>query len=163
MAAELRFQVRLGEVYDGRLGDRARAIDTYRGVLEREPSHPGALPALARLYKAQNDLPSAAEITSKLLDMASGAEAVALAIELGELSQKLGNTEQAALAFERGLSHDPSPSQRTGFFRLSTRKVQNLQRGIQDLPAHLEGKIMRGPGQNGRTGPSIIHPMSPRS
>ncbi|HYQ17837.1 MAG TPA: tetratricopeptide repeat protein, partial [Polyangiaceae bacterium] len=105
-ASELRFQVRLGEVYDGRLGDRGRAIETYRGVLERDPSHQGALEALARLYRAQNDLASAAEIVSKLLDMASGAPAVALAIELGEAEQKLGDAEKAARAFERGLAHD---------------------------------------------------------
>ena len=105
-ASELRFQVRLGEVYDSRLGDRGRAIDTYRGVLERDPNHQGALEALARLYKAQNDLPAATDVVSKLLDMASGAPAVALAIELGETEQKLGNADKAARAFERGLSHD---------------------------------------------------------
>lgn len=103
---ELRFQVRLGEVYDSRLSDRTRAIDTYRGVLDRDANHQGALEALARLYKAQNDLTSAAEILSRLLDMASGAPAVALAIELGETEQKLGNADKAARAFERGLSHD---------------------------------------------------------
>jgi len=105
-ASELTFQVRLGEVYDSRLGDRGRAIETYRGVLERDPKHQAALEALSRLYKAQNDLPAAAEIISRLLDMAQGPVAVALAVELGEAEQKLGNTEQAARAFERGLVHD---------------------------------------------------------
>jgi tetratricopeptide (TPR) repeat protein len=105
-ASELRFQVRLGEVYDGRLGDRTRAIDTYRHVLERDPNHQGALEALARLYKAQNDLASAAEIVSRLLDMATGPAAVALAVELGEAEQKLGNADKAARAYERGLVHD---------------------------------------------------------
>jgi tetratricopeptide (TPR) repeat protein len=104
--SELRFQVRLGEVYDGRLGDRERAIETYRGVLERDASHQGALEALARLYKAQNDLAAAAEIVSRLLDMASGPAAVALAVELGEAEQKLGNADKAARAYERGLAHD---------------------------------------------------------
>ncbi|HEX2871348.1 MAG TPA: tetratricopeptide repeat protein [Polyangiaceae bacterium] len=104
--SELRFQVRLGEVYDSRLGDRGRAIETYRGVLERDASHQGALEALARLYKAQNDLSAAADVISRLLDMASGAPAVALAVELGETEQKLGNTDKAARAFERGLVHD---------------------------------------------------------
>lgn len=104
--SELRFQVRLGEVYDARLGDRSRAIDTYRGVLERDAAHQGALEALARLYKAQNDLASASEIISRLLDMSAGSAAVALAIELGEAEQKLGNADKAARAFERGLAHD---------------------------------------------------------
>jgi tetratricopeptide (TPR) repeat protein len=106
LASELRFQVRLGEVYDARLGDRARAIDTYRGVLERDPNHRGALEALARLYKAQDDLPAAAEIISRLLDMSSGPAAVELAVELGEAEQKLGNADKAARAYERGLAHD---------------------------------------------------------
>jgi tetratricopeptide (TPR) repeat protein len=104
--SELRFQVRLGEVYDTRLGDRARAIDTYRGVLERDAGHQGALEALARLYKAQNDLASASEVISRLLDMAAGPAAVALAIELGESEQARGNPDKAATAFERGLTHD---------------------------------------------------------
>jgi tetratricopeptide (TPR) repeat protein len=103
---ELRFQVRLGEVYDTRLGDRQRAIDTYRGVLERDGGHQGALEALARLYKAQNDLASASEIISRLLDMAAGPPAVALAIELGESEQQRGNADRAATAFERGLVHE---------------------------------------------------------
>jgi len=106
VASELRFQVRLGEVYDSRLGDRGRAIETYRNVLERDVSHQGALEALARLHRAQNDLASAAEVVSRLLDMSAGAPAVALAIELGEIEQKLGNSDNAARAFERGLVHD---------------------------------------------------------
>lgn len=105
-ASELRFQVRLGEVYDARLGDRARAIDTYRGVLERDPNHRGALEALSRLYQAQNELASAAEIISRLLDMASGSDAVALALTLGEAEEKLGDADKAARAYERGLLHD---------------------------------------------------------
>jgi tetratricopeptide (TPR) repeat protein len=35
VSSELRFKVRLGEVYETRLGDRAQAIETYRGVLKR--------------------------------------------------------------------------------------------------------------------------------
>jgi golgin subfamily B member 1 len=132
-ASELTFQVRLGEVYDGRLGDRTRAIDTYRGVLERDPSHRGALEALARLYKAQNDLPAAAEITSKLLDMASGAPAVELAVELGETEQKLGNTEQAARAFERGLAHD----ERSVELRDRLRVLYQAERAWEKLSALL--------------------------
>ena len=109
--SELRFQVRLGEVYDSRLGDRGRAIETYRGVLERDANHPGALDALARLYKAQDDTAAAAEIISRLLEMASGPAAVALAVELGEAEQKLGDADKAARAFERGLVHDEQSSE----------------------------------------------------
>ena len=39
--AELRFQVRLGEVYDSRLGDRERAIETYRARARARRDAPG--------------------------------------------------------------------------------------------------------------------------
>jgi tetratricopeptide (TPR) repeat protein len=141
-ASELRFQVRLGEVYDGRLGDRGRAIDTYRGVLERDPSHLGALEALARLYRAQNDLASAAEIVSKLLDMAGGAPAVALALELGETQQKLGDVEQAARAYERGLVHEEgSPDLRDRLRALyEAEKQWEKLSGLLARDAELSGK-----------------------
>src|SRR5690606_23209829 len=41
--AELRFLVRLGGLYDRTLGDRTRAVERYREVLEREPGHREAL------------------------------------------------------------------------------------------------------------------------
>jgi tetratricopeptide (TPR) repeat protein len=129
IASELRFQVRLGEVYDARLGDRTRAIDTYRGVLERDPNHQGALEALARLYKAQNDTASAAEILSRLLEMASGPAAVALALELGEAEQKLGSAEKSALALERGLVHD----ERSAELRDRLRKLYQESRSWEKL------------------------------
>jgi tetratricopeptide (TPR) repeat protein len=107
VASELRYQVRLGEVYDARLGDRARAIATYRGVLERDAQHGGALEALARLYKAQGELAGAAEILGRSLELASGPAAVSLALELADVEQQLGSAERAARALERALSQDP--------------------------------------------------------
>jgi golgin subfamily B member 1 len=111
VAAELRFQVRLGEVYDARLDDRGRAIETYRGVLARDPNHQGALQSLSRLYKAQGDLAGVAEVVSRLLDGARGDGAVAFAIELSEAEQALGNAEGAARALERGLMHEEASSE----------------------------------------------------
>ncbi len=117
LAAELRFQVRLGEVFDGRLGDRARAIDTYREVLLRDANHQAALEALARLYKAQNEPAALAEILSRLLDLALGARAVVLALELGETHERLGASDQAVLAFERGLAHEEQSVELRGKLR----------------------------------------------
>ncbi|HEY4103998.1 MAG TPA: tetratricopeptide repeat protein, partial [Polyangiaceae bacterium] len=106
VAAELSFQVRLGEVYDSRLGDRDRAINTYRAVLARDSHHSGALEALARLLQSENRLPEAAEVLDQLLSNSAGAEAVRRALELSSVQQKLGSQENAALALERGLVQD---------------------------------------------------------
>ncbi|MEP7050833.1 MAG: tetratricopeptide repeat protein [Pseudomonadota bacterium] len=103
VAAELSFQVRLGEVYDSRLGDRERAIDTYRAVLARDPRHQGALEALARLLQSEERLPEAAEVLDQLLQTSVGEPAVARALELSIVQQKLGSPESAAAALERGL------------------------------------------------------------
>lgn len=109
--AELTFEVRLGEIYDSRLNDRQKAIDTYRSVLERDSSHRGALEALARLYRAQNEHRSEAEMLSRLLDQSTGDDAVKLATELADAHERLDDAEAAAEALERGLSHDSRNSQ----------------------------------------------------
>ncbi len=106
VAAELAFQVRLGEICESRLGDRARAIETYRGVLARDPHHRGALDALGRLLKAEQRLSEAAEVVSQLLGMETGAAAVSRALELADLQLELGSSAAAAEALERGLSAD---------------------------------------------------------
>jgi golgin subfamily B member 1 len=106
IAGELSFQVRLGEVYDSRLGDRERAIQTYRAVLERDARHSGALEALARLLQSENRLPEAAQVLDQLLTGSTGEAAVARALELASVQQKLGSVDDAALALERGLVQD---------------------------------------------------------
>jgi len=111
IAGELSFQVRLGEVYDSRLGDRERAIETYRAVLARDARHSGALEALARLLQSENRLPEAAQVLDQLLGASTGETAVARALELAAVQQKLGSPEDAALALERGLVQDESNSE----------------------------------------------------
>jgi tetratricopeptide (TPR) repeat protein len=104
--AELRFQVRLGEIYETRLNDRARAIETYQGVLERDPGHRGALECVARLSASEGKLEQAGSALDKLLATSSGAEAVRLALSLADVEEQLGSKEKAALALERGLNAD---------------------------------------------------------
>lgn len=106
IAAELTFQVRLGEVYDSRLGDRERAIETYRAVLQRDSNHTGALEALARLLQSENRLPEAAQVLDQLLTNSTGEAAVQRSLELAAVQQKLGAPTDAAAALERGLVHD---------------------------------------------------------
>ena len=104
--AELTFRVRLGEVYDSRLGDREKAISAYRAVLERDPRHQGALTALARLYEAAEDHEQAAGVLEQLLEMQSGEEAIALALSLVEQYKKLDDNVGIGRSLERGLSFD---------------------------------------------------------
>jgi tetratricopeptide (TPR) repeat protein len=117
--AELRFQVRLGEVYETRLNDRARAIETYEGVLERDPNHRGALECLARLCTTEGKLDRAASALDKLLSSSSGAEAVRLSLALAAVHEKMGSQLDAASALERGLAADD----RSGEVRERLRKL----------------------------------------
>jgi tetratricopeptide (TPR) repeat protein len=104
--AELRFQVRLGEVYESRLKDRVRAIATYRGVLERQPRHRDAQQALARLYQDTGEHAEAAQALEALLDLSQGEDAVGYAGALADEYGKLGDAENTARALERGLAAD---------------------------------------------------------
>jgi tetratricopeptide (TPR) repeat protein len=101
--AELRFQVRLGEIYETRLNDRARAIETYQSVLERDPGHRGALECVARLSASEGKLEQAASALDRLLATSNGQEAVRLALSLADVEEQLGSKDKAALALERGL------------------------------------------------------------
>ena len=102
VTADLAFQVRLGEICESRWGDRARAIETYRGVLERDPQHGGALEALARLLQSEGELGEAARILERLLEQAKGEQAVRRAVELAGLHEQLGSKTAALAALERG-------------------------------------------------------------
>jgi tetratricopeptide (TPR) repeat protein len=104
LSAELTFQVRLGEIYDSRLGDRGRAIETYRTVLERDPAHRAALEALARLLRAEGKRDETAEVLSRLLELSTGDEAVRVALQLADEYGSLSRTADAQRALERGLS-----------------------------------------------------------
>ncbi len=104
--AELRFQVRLGEIYDTRLKNRAKAIETYQAVLDRDGSHRGALEALARLHQAGGDLAEAARILDRLIGVSEGADAVRSCGTLADVHEKLGDKVAAAAALERALGVD---------------------------------------------------------
>ena len=104
--AELRFQVRLGEVYESRLGDSQRAIETYQSVLARQSKHRGALEALVRLFQAEDNHAEAAQALERLLDLASGAEASQLAHTLADAYERLEDPDRAVRALERALSVD---------------------------------------------------------
>ncbi|MBI5533423.1 MAG: tetratricopeptide repeat protein [Deltaproteobacteria bacterium] len=106
-AAELTFTVRLGEVYESRLGDTAKAIEAYQQVLSREPLHRGALEALGRLYEAKGEPAQAAEILEKVLAMLEGEEAINLAMRLADLFGKVKDDAGARRVLENGLKSKP--------------------------------------------------------
>lgn len=106
VAAELSYSVRLGEVYEKRLNDVGRAIETYRAVLEREPRHKEALLSLARLYEQKGDKAAAAERLETVLADASGEDAVQTALRLSDLHRALGDEAAVRRVLERGLAAD---------------------------------------------------------
>jgi tetratricopeptide (TPR) repeat protein len=106
LKAELSYSVRLGEVYEKRLNDAGKAIDTYRAVLEREPRHHEGLLALARLYEQKGDRAAAAERLETVLADATGEEAVQTSLRLADLYRALSDEAAARRVLERGLNAD---------------------------------------------------------
>jgi tetratricopeptide (TPR) repeat protein len=137
-SAELAFQVRLGDVYESRLEDRTKAIETYRAVLERDGSHRGALESLARLLKAEKRLPEAAEILEKLVDMSQGSEAIELASALADTYAELGDNERTARALEKGLTSDKADSTLRGRLRKLYESMQAWDRLAEILAGDAE-------------------------
>ncbi len=107
-SAELRFRVRLGEVQETRLGNAEKAIETYRAILERDPNHDGALLALARLHESRGERADAAKVLERVLERASGDEAVVYALRLADVFAAIGDSDPDSVqgqrrALERGL------------------------------------------------------------
>ncbi|MEZ4225660.1 MAG: tetratricopeptide repeat protein [Polyangiaceae bacterium] len=106
--AELSFRVRLGEVAETRLNDKAKAIATYQAVLERSATHSGALEALARLYAAEARHADAAEMLDRLVDQASGDDALGLVLRAADAREAAKDAAGVAAALERGLGLEGS-------------------------------------------------------
>jgi tetratricopeptide (TPR) repeat protein len=106
VAAELSYSVKLGEVYEVRLNDSKKAIETYLSVLERDAKHKGALFALARLYEHRGEKAEAAKMLETYLGEVSGEEAVKTALRLADIYAGLKDEAQVRKALERGLDAD---------------------------------------------------------
>src|SRR6185312_8299932 len=74
---ELAFRTRLGEVYETRLNDIPKAIETYREVTDKSPAHKGALLALARLHEQRGEKADAAKALEIVLEGLVTAKTVA--------------------------------------------------------------------------------------
>jgi tetratricopeptide (TPR) repeat protein len=106
-ALELSRLVELGEILEGKLGDERRALETYEGILERDPHHRGALEAVARLAESRQTWDKAETALARLLETASGGQAVELALRLANVRKQLGDDRGVEDALKRALDADP--------------------------------------------------------
>ncbi len=107
MDAELDYEVRLAELYDRRLDDRAKAIETYEAILGRKPQHRAALETLIRLYQTAEDHAASARHLETLLGIEEGEAAQRVATKLADEYRALDDLPAAASALERGLAAEP--------------------------------------------------------
>jgi tetratricopeptide (TPR) repeat protein len=103
---ELAFRVRLGEVFESRLNDIAKAIETYKEVIGKVAAHKGARLSLARLYEHRGDKAEAAKMLENVLDNVTGEEAVKTALRLADLYGALKLEDDVRRVLERGLKAD---------------------------------------------------------
>ena len=114
-ATELSLTVLLGEIYEVRLADTGKAIETYQAVLARDPAHRGVLEALARLFEAKGELKPSSEALEKLLAQSHGEEAVTPRASTCRCYSKLKDDEGAERALELGLAQiRPTPAFESG-------------------------------------------------
>jgi tetratricopeptide (TPR) repeat protein len=144
---ELGFQVRLGDLYDQHLADRARAIETYESILARHAEHRGALKSLVRLYQAAEDHAATARTLEALVSVSSGDELQELAITLADEYRALGDDEKSAAALERGLAADGKNTRIRDLLRglyeqsSSWEKLSNLIAGDAELASTPDEKV----------------------
>ncbi|TKC99382.1 tetratricopeptide repeat protein [Polyangium fumosum] len=106
LSAELVYSVRLGEVFENRLNNVPKAIETYKAVLERDGNHKGALLSLARLYEKKGDKAEAAKALETVLSSATGEEAVKTSLRLADLYTALKDEAAVRRVLEAGLKAD---------------------------------------------------------
>jgi tetratricopeptide (TPR) repeat protein len=175
LGTELALLVRLGEVQEGRLGDATAAQETYEQVLARDPDHRGALEAVARMSERRAEWERAVAVLAKLVDLSKDAAGVSFALRLAEAREKMGDTEGAEEALQRGLRLEPGNAGLRSMLRLRFERAEKwaelaqLLVGDADLlaAAHPDAKVVvpadvpgRSPAQ-GRSTPPPTATMPP--
>ncbi len=96
-------------LYATELSDRKAAIESYREILELEPTNAEAISGVEGMLGQSEDYASLAEHLRRRMEHSSGkSEQVALKFRLGELlSTRLGDETGAIEAFEEALQLDP--------------------------------------------------------
>lgn len=103
---------RLARVHEQELGDIAKAIATYRRILDAEYDNKPAVLALDRLYSATAAWPQLTEILRREIQLAEGApesgEVAALQFRLGQtLQNQLGDRKGAVEVYREILANQP--------------------------------------------------------
>jgi hypothetical protein len=84
------------------------AIDVYQGALEAAPRAASLLRRLVALYGEDDRPEDRADVMERLLELAGGPEAEALALDLSTLRERLGDDEAAGRALELGARAAPA-------------------------------------------------------
>ncbi len=126
---ELSRMVELGEILELRLKDARRALETYDQILSRDAHHRGALESVARLAEARGTWDKAESALARLLETASGSQAVETALRLANARKELGDDQGVEDALKRALDADPKNGdvrQRLGQLYERTKKWAEL-------------------------------------
>ncbi|MCC6747689.1 MAG: tetratricopeptide repeat protein [Deltaproteobacteria bacterium] len=92
--------MKMGEVYEGPLQDKDRAIEAYTDILTFDPDHTQALDALARLYEEISDWSRAVDVMIRLVQLVDDAAyRVNVLYRLGRIYEE--HLRDAATAEER--------------------------------------------------------------
>lgn len=100
---KVRALIKLGSLYDEKLGDAQRAVDTFHRVLILEPRNRRAIWALGMLYHDLEDWEKVIEIYLLRIDLAEGPEEkLALRAQLAQIyEQRLQQEDQALMEYIR--------------------------------------------------------------
>lgn len=104
---ELDRMITLAEIVEERVKDAGAALKAYEDVLEKDPVHRDALDAVARLAEARSAWEKAASALAKMLETASGDEAVSVALRLAKAREELGDDAGVEQALKRALEANP--------------------------------------------------------
>jgi tetratricopeptide (TPR) repeat protein len=106
---ELARMLVLAEIVEGRVKDAGAALKAYEDVLDKDPTHRQALEAVARLAEERGAWAKAAGALARMVETASGDEAVGLAMRLARAREETGDDAGVEQALKRAL--DASPRQ----------------------------------------------------
>ncbi len=100
----------MGEVYEFRLDDPDRSIESYNDILSIDPDEPRALDALGRLYEKISEWDRAIDVMSDLVRTAEDpAKRVDLHHRIGRIQYgQLGDADSAEQQFLNALTIDPA-------------------------------------------------------
>lgn len=108
-ALELERMLTLAGIIEAKVADPGAALKAYEDVLEKEPTHAGALDAVARLAEGRGAWDKAASALSRIIETVDGDAAVAVALRLAKAREELGDDAGVEQALKRAL--DASPRQ----------------------------------------------------